>query len=555
LQREIAARAEAERALSEAYEAAGRKNAELENANRHKTQFLATMSHELKTPLNAIIGFSEMLRDGLDGEVSPRQKDHLDEICQAGSQLSALVDDLLDLSHIEAGRFALAPEDCDLALLLDESVARQRAAMAAKHLTFTAEIAPALGNLRLDPRRLSQILAKLLANAVKFTPEGGAVSLRARRTVRPPLPQAPGQEAAEYLELAVADNGPGIAPELRERLFEPFALLNGSLTRAQGGTGLGLALVWRLAALMGGTVAAENVPGAGARFTLWLPWHSSPLPFGEGRSGMDKAAPAVPLALVVEDDDLAAELIRAQLAAEGIEVLRARSAEDALRLAAGRRPDLFTLDILLPGMDGWELLERLKQDERLAGVPVVILSIIADSGKGMSLGAAKVLQKPYSRRELKQALSVLDFARADGGPPAVLLVDDDPRAVELFTAHLAQGNYRVLSAPGGAEGLALARAERPDLIVLDLMMPEMSGFEVVERLKEDPATAAIPVLIVTAKILTDEDRRSLNGHVLRVMEKAEFNHGRFINEVRRALRRRITDTAPCPTEAPPPAAS
>lgn len=445
LQSEIAARVEAERALKEAYEAAGRKNAELEKANRLKTQFLATMSHELKTPLNAIIGFSEMLRDGLDGEVSPRQKDHLDEICQAGSQLSALVDDLLDLSHIEAGRFALAPEDCDLALLLDESVARQRAAMTAKHLAFAAEIAPALGNLWLDPRRLSQILAKLLANAVKFTPEGGAVSLRARRTVRPALPQTPGQEAAEYLELSVADNGPGIAPELRERLFEPFALLNGSLTRAQGGTGLGLALVWRLAALMGGTVAVESAPGTGARFTLWLPWHSPLPPFGEERGGMDKAAPAVPLALVVEDDDLAAELIRAQLAAEGIEVLRARSAEEALRL--------------------------------------------------------------------------------------------------------------VLSAPGGAEGLALARAERPDLILLDLMMPEIPGFEVVERLKEDPATAAIPVLIVTAKILTDEDRRSLDGHVLRVMEKAEFNHGRFINEVRRALRRRITDTAPCPTDAPPPAAS
>lgn len=247
---------------------------------------------------------------------------------------------------------------------------------------------------------------------------------------------------------------------------------------------------------------------------------------------------STPLAMVVEDDDLAAELIRAQLAAEDIEVVRVRSAEEALRLAAERPPDLFTVDIMLPGMDGWELLERLKRDERLAGVPVVIISIIADQGRGMSLGAAKVLLKPYTRKALEDALAVLDFARADGGPPAVLVVDDDPRSVELFAAHLALGNYRVLRAGGGAEGLALARAEHPDLIVLDLMMPEMSGFEVVERLKEDPATAAIPVLIVTAKILTAEDRQVLNGRVLRIMEKSEFNHGRFINEVRRALRRR-----------------
>lgn len=246
-----------------------------------------------------------------------------------------------------------------------------------------------------------------------------------------------------------------------------------------------------------------------------------------------------PLALVVEDDDMAAELIRAQLADEGLEVLHARSAEEALQLAAERRPDLFTVDILLPGMNGWELLARLKQEPQLADIPVVIISIVADSGRGLSLGATSVLQKPYSRRELEQALVVLDFSRSDGLPPLVLVVDDDPQAVELFAVYLDHWNFRVLRAGGGAEGLALARAEHPDLIVLDLMMPEMSGFDVVEHLKEDPVTAAIPILIVTAKSLTTEDRETLNGHVLRIMEKAEFNHGRFIGEVRRALRGRL----------------
>jgi len=245
-----------------------------------------------------------------------------------------------------------------------------------------------------------------------------------------------------------------------------------------------------------------------------------------------------PLALVVEDDDMAAELIRAQLAGDGIEMLRARSAEEGLQLAAERRPDLFTVDILLPGMDGWEMLQRLKQNAQFADIPVVVISILADRGKGISLGAAGILEKPYSHRQLQQALAVLDFTRADGLPPVVLLVDDDPLAVELFTAYLGHWNYRALHARSGAEGLTLARAEHPDLIVLDLMMPEMSGFEVVEHLKEDPATAVIPILVVTAKILTAEDREALSGHVMRIMEKSEFNHGRFIGEVRRALRRR-----------------
>ena len=552
LQREIAVRTEAERALHKEFdelkarfEDLRRSNAELANAVQPRNDFLAAVSHELKAPLNAILGFSEMLRDGLDGELNPQQKAHLEEVLQAGNQLLDMINDLLDLSHIEAGKFALAPEDCDLAPLLDAAAAPPRLAAAARHLSFTGEIAPALGSLRVDPRRLRQVVASLLSNAVQLTPAGGTVMLRARRVARKALPRKPEEEAAEYLELAVADNGSGIAPELRGKLLQPSAMLDNSLVRAHGAAGLRLALAQRLAAMMGGALALDSAPGVGTRFTVWLPWHSPspsatlpPLPLaGEGQGEREGAA-STPLAIVVEDDDMAAELIRTQLIADGIEVLRVRSAEECLQLAAERKPDLFTVDILLPGMDGWELLARLKQDARLAGIPVVIISIIADSGKGLSLGAAGVLQKPYSRKELDEVLAVLNFARADGLPPAVLVVDDDPRAVELFAAHLAHGNYRVLRAGGGAEGLALAHAEHPDLIVLDLMMPEMSGFEVVERLKEDPATSAIPILVVTAKSLTAEDRKALNGNVLRIMEKAEFNHGRFINEVRRALRRR-----------------
>lgn len=537
LQRQIAASAEKERTLRKECEGRmacledlRRKNFELEKNERLKTEFLGAMSHELKTPLNSILGFSEMLRDEIVGEVTPRQKDYLNEIFQAGNHLLALINNLLDLSRIEAGKIAFAPEDCELSSLLEESVAPQRQVAQAKRLTLACEIAPALGQMRVDPRRLRQILVNLLSNAVKFTPEGGTITLRARPAARADLPRPPAEEAATYLELAVADTGPGIPHEMQGTLFQPFVMVDNSASRTHGGTGLGLALVQQLSILMGGDVAVDSAPGAGACFTVWLPWHPPLEQVGAQPNAMADA-------IVVEDDDIAAELIQSQLATDGIKVRRARTAEEGLRLAAERTPDLFTVDILLPGMDGWELLAHLKQDPQLAGVPVVIISIIADSGKGLSLGAAKVLQKPYTYRELEQALNVLDFARTDGKPPVVLVADDDPQALELFTAHLARGNYRVLRAGGGIDALALARAEHPDLIVLDLMMPDMTGFEVVEHLKEDPVTAGIPVLIATAKTITPEDRKALNGHVLRILEKAEFNHGRFINEVRRAMRR------------------
>jgi CheY-like chemotaxis protein len=281
-----------------------------------------------------------------------------------------------------------------------------------------------------------------------------------------------------------------------------------------------------------------------------LPWRTEadqpaasdtlPAPVGL-RSGTTLPASArpgggQPLALVIEDDDKSAELLRLQLEKAGFRVVRAATAEAGLELATQERPDLITLDILLPGMDGWEFLERFKHHPQFSAVPVVIVSIAADRNRGSSLGAALVLQKPVGREELAHALAAVGFpTSADGERRTVLVVDDDPKAVQLLATYLDPAGYRVLTAFGGQEGIDVARRQHVDLIVLDLMMPEVNGFDVVEALKRDTATASIPIVVVTAKQVTAEDRTRLSGAVQNVIEKSEFNHGRFIGEVRRAM--------------------
>jgi len=332
----------------------------------------------------------------------------------------------------------------------------------------------------------------------------------------------------------------GISPDGLDLLFKPFSQIDSGLARKFEGTGLGLAMVKLLADLHGGSVAVESEVGKGSRFTVWIPFRPA--------EGMvltpTKPAPAVIMqpvpgsltALVVEDDFKSADLIRVQLEAEGFVVLHAATAETALILAARQSLALITLDIMLPNMDGWEFLGRIKQTPGLRHIPVVIISIVADAEKGYALGAAGVMQKPISRQELYDALVGLSlFPLAEGRSLKILVVDDDPKAVELIAVRVLGLASSVLRAYGGQEAIDSARRELPDLIVLDLMMPEVSGFDVVAALHEDPATASIPILVVTAKQITAEDRERLNGYVMTIMEKANFDRERFVGEVRRAM--------------------
>ncbi|MDD5331189.1 MAG: response regulator, partial [Sulfuricella sp.] len=378
--------------------------------------------------------------------------------------------------------------------------------------------------------------------------DGGDVRIAARQVESAPVRDA---GHGKFLELAVSDTGIGIAEEDKALLFQPFSQIDSSLSRRYEGTGLGLVMVKKLADLHGGAVEVQSEKGKGSTFTVWLPWREGTA--GEAKGGIPPAqheegvpagthapaevlpAGAWPLALVVENDDMAANLLRMLLEGNGFRVARAATAEVGLKLAASEKPALITLDILLPGMSGWEFLERIKADPALTDIPVVIETILSDIQRGLSLGAARVLQKPIRREELDKALSAIGFQTGKGRPVSVLVVDDDPMAVQLLGTYLDSGGYRVLRAYGGQEGIEMAQRLHPDLLVLDLMMPEVSGFDVVEALKDSPVTATIPILVVTAKQISAADLAVLSGHVQRIMEKTRFNREHFLNEVKRAV--------------------
>jgi PAS domain S-box-containing protein len=409
--------------LKRVEQALQQKNLELEGASRMKSEFLANMSHELRTPLNAIIGFSEALKDGLMGELTEQQRGFIGDIFGSGQHLLSLINDILDLSKVEAGKMTLDLEPVEVSSLFSNSLSIIREKAAARRIRLDIEAATDLGRIQVDARKVKQIVYNLLSNAVKFTLEGGHVMLRARRVGRDEVgrPSGPWQGRGqalkpdnvftEFLEIGVTDSGIGIGPDGLDHLFKPFSQIDSGLARRFEGTGLGLVMVKLLAELHGGAVFVESSPGEGSRFRVWLPvrpWDadrqtSSPvidLPPAP-RPGPPSGAPT---ALVVEDDAKSAELIRVQLEAEGFKVLHAGSAEVALVVAQQQPLSLITLDIMLPDMDGWEFLGRIKQVPALARIPVVIISIVADGTKGFAFGASAIMQKPISRQELYAAL-------------------------------------------------------------------------------------------------------------------------------------------------------
>jgi len=528
-----------------------RNNDELEEASRMKSEFLANMSHELRTPLNAIMGFSEVLKDGLMGEMTDQQRGFIGNIFSSGQHLLALINDILDLSKVEAGKMELDLEPVQVSLLFVNSLSIIREQAVTRRIRLDMDANEELGSIQADARKVKQIVYNLLSNAVKFTHEGGRVTLHAGRVPRAKVGQPSGSwagrtfpladnEFAEFLKISVIDSGIGISPEGLKHLFKPFSQIDSGLARKFEGTGLGLAMVKLLAELHGGTVAVESAVGEGSCFTVWLPLRAPEE--GALTSAQGPGAPRIEAvagartALVVEDDFKSAELIRVQLEAEGFKVLHAASAEAALVLAVQQPLSLITMDILLPNMDGWEFLSRIKQVPALMHIPVVIISIVADRNRGFALGAAAIMQKPMSRHELSESLVEIGLLPLFRGQTLkVLVVDDDPKAVELIAVGILGLAGTVLRAYGGREAIDAARRELPDLIVLDLIMPEVNGFDVVEALSESPDTARIPILVVTAKQITAEDRAKLNAYATTIMEKAEFSRDRFTAEVRRAM--------------------
>ncbi len=523
------------------------KNIELVHASRMKSEFLATMSHELRTPLNAIIGFSEALKDGLVGPMSASQQEYMGDIFSSGQHLLSLINDILDLSKVEAGMMELDLDDVDLNSLLSNSLSIVKEKALAQHIHLKLDIGEDLGVPRLDMRKTKQIVYNLLSNAVKFSPRGASVTLGARRVPRSAVGKLPGawpvfgfplaaNEYTEFLEILVDDSGIGISRPDMATLFQAFRQIDSSLARKFEGTGLGLAMVKQLVELHGGTVAMASAVGEGSRFAAWLPLRSggSVLP----HASVDAAPEARRTALVIADDSDGAELIRMLLEAEGFAVVAASSVGEALALAASQTIDLITFDLMSPDLDGQQFLVRIRDGELLANVPVVVLAGDGQDSIGVAGGAAAVLEKPVTPGQLKLSLAGLGLLPVAEHIHTVLVVDDDAKAVELIAAMLPTHAYAVIRAYGGSEAIALATKLQPDLILLDLMMPDVTGFDVVRVLHGQPETMTIPILVVTAKDVTAADRDALSAdrdRAIRIVEKSGFNKNQFLAEVRRAL--------------------
>jgi signal transduction histidine kinase/CheY-like chemotaxis protein len=486
-------------------------NRALEEATRLKSEFLANMSHELRTPLNAIIGFSELLLDAPVGDADEGTT-YLQTIHSSGEHLLALINDILDLSKVEAGKMELHPEPFVVADVVATALATVESLAVRKGITLSAD-AESAGELVADPGRFKQVLYNLLSNAIKFTPENGRVSVEAR-------------SVAAGVQLTVIDTGIGIAPEDQQKIFSEFQQVDGSASRRHDGTGLGLALTRRFVELHGGRIWVESELGRGSRFHVVLPASE------RGRPSPAILPPQVfsadvdlgrPLVLVVDDDPRAANLLSLHLGRGGYRTEVAVDGVDALAQARARAPFAITLDIDLPRVDGWEVLRTLKHDAQTRDIPVVVVSVVDDEQLGYALGAVDYFVKPVDRQALLARLDRFNFTRsARIRDTSVLIVDDDPDAVELLAGMLGPAGFRVLRAGGGEEGIATALAERPDLILLDLTMPEVSGFTVVDALKSDPTTRDIPILVVTARELTDPDRAMLQDHVATVFQKGTF---------------------------------
>jgi signal transduction histidine kinase/DNA-binding response OmpR family regulator len=508
------------------------KNREIEVASRHKSAFLANMSHELRTPLNAIIGFSELLRDGMFGDLTPKQQEYLEDIHTSGKHLLALINDILDLAKVEAGRAELDLAEVDVRECLEQALGmvREPALRAAVDLRLLAP--DDLGTVCADERRVKQVVLNLISNAVKFTPQLGRVEVVAAR--RP-----------DVVVVEVHDTGTGIARADQERIFQEFEQAAGP--DAREGSGLGLALARRFVEVHGGTLIVESELGRGSTFTFTLPVGGPPR-----RAATGATAPAPRLeqrgatrggevVLVVEDDPRAAKLQSTFLSEAGFDVVTAASADEGLELARRLQPLVVTLDVLMPGRDGWDFIAEAKRDPGLSGIPIVVVSIVDEPLRGFALGAIDYLVKPVSGPRL---VSAVTRAVVAGGErrPRILVIDDEPSAVALVRETLEPAGFAVAAAGSGRAGLGSVHRERPDLVVLDLLMPDMDGFAVIDELRGDPATVAIPVLVLTSASLTAEERERLNARVSHLANKGDLDRAGFLEIVRGLCPERVASS-------------
>ncbi len=506
-----------------------------ETANQTKSQFLANMSHELRTPLNAIIGYSEMMLEDIDRGEQESLPDDLEKIRKAGRHLLELINDVLDLSKIEAGKMELFVEEINPESFVTEIV--ETVAPLAKANTnqvMLSDLGP-LPNMVTDRTKLRQILFNVLSNASKFT-ENGRIDLSVK-TVQ--------MSAEPWIEFTIQDTGIGMTEEQLDSVFDAFSQAEQSTSRKYGGTGLGLAIVGQFSQMLGGNYEVTSQLGEGTTFTIRLPQRLEVPVF---RKDQDEAPLAETSAsaetsesedretvLVIDDDPRVHDMLTRFLSRDGLKVVTASNGVDGLEKARKLRPMAITLDLLMPSMDGWAVFRELKDDPELCEIPVVILSIVDDQEMGFALGVSNYLTKPI---EMPRLASLLKQYRSHESACSLLVVDDDADTRMRIAEAMAEEGWSVVEAGDGQQGLDQLNSQRPDLIVLDLLMPGVDGFEFMSELRKNEKWQSIPVVVVTAKDLTQEERERLSGRVESIIQKNASRGDELLEQIRKYLRQR-----------------
>jgi signal transduction histidine kinase/DNA-binding response OmpR family regulator len=498
-----------------------------EEANQTKSQFLANMSHELRTPLNAIIGYSEMLQEEAEDLGEENFVKDLTKIQGAGKHLLELINDVLDISKIESGRMDLYLENFEFIPILNEIISTIQPLVEKNSNTLIVNCPPDIGVIFADVTKVRQSFFNLISNASKFT-ENGTITLTINRYL---------EAEKEWISMQVQDTGIGMTPEQMAKLFKPFSQADASTTRKYGGTGLGLVITQKFSQMMGGDIGIKSEFGVGTTFTIKLPAQvcdrkKDTTEKPEESSTTLSSVFAGKKILVIDDDPTTHDLIRHFLEPEGFKVIATTNPEEGLKWAKEQKPDGIILDVIMPKLDGWAVLTRLKADPEISAIPVIMATVLEDQSIGYTLGATDYLAKPIQKEKLK---ALLDKYQSKLSSRLILVVDDDPNNRSLMRRQLEKENWTVIEADNGQNALVQLEKNSPSLILLDLMMPEMNGFEVINQLRQRETWRDIPVIIVTAKDLTEQDHQQLNGYVEKIIQKGAYNHQDLLKEVREIL--------------------